>query len=63
MSCQFFRGLPGFLCMLLRFQFEAWFGILQSSILIMCPSHLHVNCCDIIGWQHGIVVSGICHVT
>ena len=33
MSCQFFRGLPGFLFMLLRFQFKAWFGILQSSIL------------------------------
>ena len=26
--------------MLLRFQFKAWFGILQSSILITCPSHL-----------------------
>ena len=35
MSCQFFRGLPGFL-----FQFKAWFGILQSSIVVTCPSHL-----------------------
>jgi len=33
-------GLPGFLFTLLRFQFKAWFGILQSSILITCPSHL-----------------------
>ena len=40
MSCQLFRGLPVFLFMLLRFQFKAWFGILQSSILIACPSHL-----------------------
>jgi len=40
MSCQFFRGLPGFLFMLLGFQFKAWFGILQSSIVITCQSHL-----------------------
>jgi len=40
MFCQFFRGLPGFLFMLLRFQFKAWFGIRQSSILITCPSRL-----------------------
>ena len=26
--------------MLLRFQFKAWFGILQSSMLITCPCHL-----------------------
>ena len=40
MSCQFFRCLPGFLFMLLRFQFKAWFGTLQFSILITCPRHL-----------------------
>ena len=40
MSCQFCRGLPGFLFMLLRFQFKAWFGIVQSSIFITCPSLL-----------------------
>ena len=33
--------VPGFLFMLLRFQFKAWFGILQSSILITGPSHLN----------------------
>jgi len=32
MSWQFFRDLPGFLFMLLRFQFKAWFGIPQSSM-------------------------------
>ena len=35
-----FRGLPGFLFVLLRrFQFKAWFGILQSSILIQLQLH------------------------
>ena len=38
MSFQFFRCLSGFLFMLLRFQFKAWFGILHSSIVITCPS-------------------------
>jgi len=36
-SCQFLWGLPGFLFMLLRFQFKAWLGILQSLVLITCP--------------------------
>ena len=36
-----FRGLSSFLFMLLRFQFKAGFGILQSFILVTCPSHLY----------------------
>ena len=40
--CQFFHGLPGFLCMLLRFQFKVWFSILQSFILFTCSSHLNL---------------------
>jgi len=30
-------SFSGFLFMLLRFQFKAWFGILQSLVLITCP--------------------------
>jgi len=40
MSCQFLRGLPDFLFVLLRFQFKARFDTLQASILITCTSHL-----------------------
>jgi len=40
MPCQFFGVLLGILFVLLRFKFKAWFGILQSSILTMCPSYL-----------------------
>ena len=36
-----FRGFSSFLFMLLRFQFKAGFGILQSFILVTCPSHLY----------------------
>jgi len=35
--------VPGFLFMLLRFHYKACFGILQSSILITCPSHLSLH--------------------
>jgi len=42
MSCQFFLGLPSFLFVLLRFKFKVCFAILQSSILITCPSHLNL---------------------
>jgi len=56
MFCQLFQGL-GFLFMLLMFQFKAWFSILQSSILITCPTHLRsdnlsYNYCVLCLWYY-----------
>ena len=57
-----FPGLPGLLFVLLRrFQFKAWFGILQSSILIQLRLHSYtvsllnkslrgiMQCCRLVG--------------
>ena len=40
MSIQFFPGHPGFLLYLLSSHCIAWGGIVESSILNTCPSHL-----------------------
>ena len=40
MSYQFFRGLPGFLFTLLRFQFKAWFGV---AVYACAPQRIELS--------------------